>query len=139
MGYLYDKSGNQVYDFNNQPIVLPSDYTSAYSGAEIDAFIPLLVLATRIHSVTKSKISSVTGMDVSTVTFQSNQTLQAWEARADGTGHGSGDLVGNGTTLAANTNQTFDVDHSELTWGDKAYRINVYGQNAAGEWSEYET
>lgn len=31
----------------------------------------------------------------------------------------------------------FVVDAGELTWGDKTYRINVYGKNAAGEWTAY--
>jgi hypothetical protein len=140
MGYLYDKNGNQIYDFDGNAIAITgADYISTHSGAEIDTFISQIVLAVRIHSKTKSKISSITGMDISTITIQSNQALQAWEARADGNGHGTGDLVGSGGALAANTNQTFDVEDSELTWGDKAYRINVYGQNVAGDWSEYET
>lgn len=31
----------------------------------------------------------------------------------------------------------FVVDAGELTWGDKVYRINVYGKNQAGEWTAY--
>jgi len=31
----------------------------------------------------------------------------------------------------------FVVDAGELTWGDKVYRINVYGKNHAGEWTAY--
>lgn len=33
---------------------------------------------------------------------------------------------------------TFEVDDTELTSGDKQYRITVYGQNMSGEWSSYE-
>jgi hypothetical protein len=140
MGYLYDKDGYQVYDRDGNAIVITgADYNSSYSGAEIDAFIQQIVLALFVTNYTASRISAVTGKDVSTVTFQSNQALQAWEARADGNGHGSGDLVGNGNSLNAWTNAQFDVENEELTWGDKIYRINVYGQNTNGEWSEYET
>lgn len=31
----------------------------------------------------------------------------------------------------------FVVDAGELTWGDKTYRINVYGKNQVGEWTAY--
>lgn len=37
----------------------------------------------------------------------------------------------------ANTDITVDIDDTELTWGDRGYRINIYGKNAAGEWSAY--
>lgn len=41
------------------------------------------------------------------------------------------------TILKANTDGTFDVDFTELKWGDKSYRINVYGKNVKGEWTDY--
>ena len=31
----------------------------------------------------------------------------------------------------------FAVEAAELTWGDKTYRVNVYGKNEAGEWTAY--
>ncbi|OCA87282.1 hypothetical protein [Pseudobacillus wudalianchiensis] len=33
----------------------------------------------------------------------------------------------------------FDVDFNELTWGDREYRINVYGKNAKNEWTPYQS
>jgi hypothetical protein len=90
-----------------------------------------------IASYTKSKISDEVGMTRSTVTFQSNQDLVEWEARADGNGHGVGLLVGSGASASASTNVSFDVDYNELTLGDKSYRINVYGKNAEGTWNNY--
>lgn len=39
--------------------------------------------------------------------------------------------------LSDNDIGEFVVDASELTWGDKTYRINVYGKNQAGEWTAY--
>ena len=89
-----------------------------------------------ITNYTKSVISDEVGYQTSTVTFQSNQDLVEWEARADGTGHGTGTLVGSGTTETADTNITFDVDYDELTGGDKVYQINVYGKNSAGQWND---
>lgn len=91
-----------------------------------------------IISYTKDKISDEEGMTTSYVTFQSNQDLIEWEARADGIGQGTGDLVGQGYNVSANTDVTFDVHYTELTSGDKIYRINVYGKNAKGVWSSYE-
>lgn len=90
-----------------------------------------------IQSYTKSKISAQTTQDISTVTFQSDQNLLQWEARADGNGQGSGLLVGSGGAVTANTDVTFDIENEELTFGDKIYRINIYGQNESGVWSNY--
>jgi hypothetical protein len=90
-----------------------------------------------IVSYTKNVISDEVGATSSNVTFKSDQILQAWEARANGNGHGAGLLVGSGGALTANTNVSFDVDYTELTGGDGNYTINVYGQNESGAWSSY--
>lgn len=63
--------------------------------------------------------------------------LDQWEARADGSGQGSGSLVGSGGAVTANSDVSFDVLDEELTGGDKLYRINVYGHSATGRWSLY--
>ena len=42
-----------------------------------------------------------------------------------------------GTTIPANTDITFDVETAELSQGDGAYRITVYGKNSEGVWSAY--
>ena len=81
------------------------------------------------------KISSVVGKNECSVTFSSNQDLSQWEVRADGSGVGSGDLIANGTTVVAE--QPFVVYYNQLTWGDRTYRINVYGKNTGGVWSTY--
>lgn len=39
------------------------------------------------------------------------------------------------SVLDAGATGSFDVDYTELTAGDKVYRINVYGKNAANEWT----
>lgn len=121
-----------------------------------------------ITNYTRSRISAKAGVDVSSITFQANQPLVNWEARADGNGVGQGDLVGSpantretwdaldalglswdeldaenrtwdniAVIAAAETDVVFDVENEELSWGDKDYRINVYGKNAAGEWTTY--
>lgn len=119
----------------------------------------------KIESFTRSKISKKSGVDSSKVVFSTNQDLVQWEARADGQGVGQGLLVGSGGSIyrvgdwnsriakygdawdrwgSGDWNQFIDngtgsfiVDDEELTNGDKAYRINVYGKNQSGEWSGY--
>jgi len=107
-----------------------------YGYPHLLAFIIITKPTINIISYTLDKISDEVGYQTSVVTFQSNQDLIEWEARADGTGHGSGLLVGSGTNITANTDVIFDVDYTELTQGDKTYQINVYGKNSNNEWSD---
>jgi len=112
------------------------DYVfSAYATYTANTSSPPTII---IQSFDKSKISAIATQDICTVTFQSDQNLTEWEARADGTGQGSGYLVGNGTTVTANTDVIFTVENEELTLGDKIYKINIYGKNESGVWSAYE-
>lgn len=122
-----------------------------------------------IQSVTRNRISKLSGVNRAIVTFTTNQALTDWEARADGQGVGQGDLVGKAenlrqtwqqvnalgltyaqlndenrtwsdinTVLGETNTGTFEVDHDELTWGDRPYRINVYGENKNDEWSSFQ-
>lgn len=88
-----------------------------------------------IITFSTSIISSVPGKDQCTVTFQSDQDLISWIAKADGSGHTTGLTVGSGTTASANTDIQFVIDDEEFTSGDKNYIITVYGENSAG-WSD---
>lgn len=110
-----------------------------------------------ILSIDKRKISDEVGADVSTITFDCDQSIIGWEARAGGSFAGSGLLVGKGGQLfpaadlypnenlypsdyqaAAGADITFDVENEELQQ-DNIYRINIYavGQ-AGGEWTPYQ-
>ena len=85
-----------------------------------------------------TKISGVSGYDRCTVTFTSDQALSYWEARATTTqtpGHGVGLLVESGTLSEGATGYVY-VDNEELTNGDLNYRIDIYGQNVDGVWSD---
>ena len=85
-----------------------------------------------------TKISGVSGYDRCTVTFTSDQALSYWEARATTTqtlGHGVGLLVESGTLAEGATGYVY-VDNEELTNGDLNYRIDIYGQNVDGVWSD---
>lgn len=117
-----------------------------------------------ITSVSRNKIGILSGMDIVNATFSSDQDLQYWEVRADGAGVGQGDLVESSqitnnfayldtvqwaeqdseqwraaeSVLLSDTDQSIQIDNEELTWGDKSYRINIYGKNMSGEWTIYE-
>ena len=123
-----------------------------------------------IGTVDKVRISAKTEHDTAVARFTASQALTAWEARADGTGRGSGLLVGSDSAdieakwqdatsdkwcemsgqrwqdtlwpkvvLSSGATGVFEVEDTELTNGDKTYRINVYGRNKGGEWSGYES
>lgn len=97
-----------------------------------------------IVSQDRIKISKVNGYDRCTVTFISDQALTYWEARAITTqtpsqtpSHGVGTLVESGTLEKGATGYIY-VDDEELLNGDVNYRIDIYGQNAGGVWSDDE-
>ena len=89
-----------------------------------------------VNSYDKARISSVANKDVCTVKFQSDIAISQWEARAGGSGAGSGILVDSGGAVSASVEVTFTILDEELTGGDNAYRINIYGMNPSG-WSAY--
>ena len=83
-----------------------------------------------------TKLSRISGKNEISITFSSDKDLSEWEVRADGTGVGSGDLIASGGAISSNVN--FTVNGIQLTWGDRIYRINVYGKSTEGVWSSYE-
>ena len=93
------------------------------------ANLPIITL----QSESLLRISAISGVNDSQVIFRSNENCDQWEARADGNGSvGSGLLVGNGGSINANQDVSFDVVNTELTNGDKVYPIDVFGHNSAG-------
>lgn len=117
----------------------PGNITTAPSNFVLvcDEFTTNVPLADiTILEYDRTKIGRVPGTTKCTVSFKSDQNLIEWEARANGGGGpGIGLLVGNGKELMAEQVQQFEVETSELTFGDKEYIIKVYGMNQAGEWS----
>lgn len=93
-----------------------------------------------INSITRNKISPISGYDTSVAEFTSDTDLTEWEARAtvegQAYGHGIGILVDGSTNLSANETASVTIDDEELTNGDVEYRISVYGKDANGEWSD---
>jgi hypothetical protein len=90
-----------------------------------------------ITSVDRYKISDETGLTRSTVVFQVNEAIQAWEIRQGGAGVGQGTLLESGAAADANADITASIDWNELTGGDGTYQVNVYAQDMAGNWTPY--
>ena len=126
---------------NNNNRVTRRTLTKTNNSNEI--LLPLFfVIQTNIPPIisivdySATKLSRVSGKNEISITFSSDKDLSEWEVRADGTGVGSGDLIASGGAISSNVN--FTVNGIQLTWGDRIYRINVYGKSAEGVWNNYE-
>lgn len=111
---------------NSNKILLPLFFV-------IQTNIPPII---SIVDYSATKLSRVSGKNEISITFSSDKDLSEWEVRADGTGVGSGDLIASGGAISSNVN--FTVNGIQLTWGDRVYRINVYGKSTEGVWNNYE-
>ena len=126
---------------NNNNRVTRRTLTKTNNSNEI--LLPLFfVIQTNIPPIisivdySATKLSRVSGKNEISITFSSDKDLSEWEVRADGTGVGSGDLIASGGAISSNVN--FIVNGIQLTWGDRIYRINVYGKSTEGVWNNYE-
>ena len=126
---------------NNNKRVTRTTLTKTNNSNEI--LLPLFfVIQTNISPIisivdySTTKLSRVSGKNEISITFSSDKDLSEWEVRADGTGVGSGDLIASGGAISSNFN--FTVNGIQLTWGDRIYRINVYGKSTEGVWNAYE-
>ena len=126
---------------NNNKRVTRTTLTKTNNSNEI--LLPLFfVIQTNIPPIisivdySATKLSRVSGKNEISITFSSDKDLSEWEVRADGTGVGSGDLIASGGAISSNVN--FTVNGIQLTWGDRVYRINVYGKSTEGVWNSYE-
>ena len=126
---------------NNNKRVTRTTLTKTNNSNEI--LLPLFfVIQTNISPIisivdySTTKLSRVSGKNEISITFSSDKDLSEWEVRADGTGVGSGDLIASGWAISSNVN--FTVNGIQLTWGDRIYRINVYGKSTEGVWNNYE-
>ena len=126
---------------NNNSRVTRTTLTKTNNSNEI--LLPLFfVIQTNIPPIiniidySTTKLSRVGGKNEISITFSSDKDLSEWEVRADGTGVGSGDLITSGGAISSNVN--FTVNGIQLTWGDRIYRINVYGKSTEGVWNSYE-
>ena len=137
--YMSDLTSVEVSASNNNWSSTPFDLYELwiavdYTESVIIADPPIIT----IISQDRTKISGATGYDRCTVSFTANVELSYWEARATTTqtpGHGVGLLVESGTLSEGATGYVY-VDNEELTNGDLNYRIDIYGQNVDGVWSD---
>lgn len=100
-------------------------YLNAFFGG---GTIPVI----SVLSVSKVKISLISGMNDCAVSFRSDVDLLEWEARADSLGVGQGILVGSGSAAVANQDVNFDILGTALTSGDKSYSVDIYGRSSSG-------
>lgn len=109
-----------------------------YTHAQLNSYTHN-TLAGTIHfevrtTVTYSRdvIGKLATVNVCNVKFSSTAKIDAWECRAtlEGSAYGVGIglLVGSGGAVTANTETSFDITYSQLTFGDGKYRITVYVQ-----------
>jgi len=111
------------------------DPKNAIGDTYINAFFDSATLPIiSVLSISKIKISLISGMNDCAVSFRSDIDLLEWEARADSSGVGQGLLVGNGSTVVANQDVNFDILGTALTSGDKSYSVDIYGRSSLG-WS----
>lgn len=91
-------------------------------------------------SISKSKISAVSGFDSLTVTFSADAATAAFECRATKVGEdwgvGVGTLIASFSATPANTERTFEVYDDYLVNGDGEYRISLYVQAEDGSWND---
>ena len=110
-------------------------YSITYSYDDGSSDPPVI----NILSQDLSKISSISGKDRCTVSFNCDKALSYWEARATlpnvTPSHGVGLLVESGTLSKGETGYVY-VDDDELTNGDANYTITIYGQTSDGVWSD---
>lgn len=112
-----------------------SNMTKTNGAYEIirDAFFGVVQSGSATISIVShsaDKISDETGKTVCSVIFSTDQTIGSWEARAtyesQTPGPGVGWVVGSGGSISSGGTGSFDVDYTELTYGDRVYTITVY-------------
>lgn len=112
----------------------------------LDTTVPVATISV---AASPTKISKISGYDVSTFQFQADVAIQAWKVKcvpATNSIHTAGTTIGttNGSTnttggsLAATTNQSVTINGADLeaaSSGDGAKILKVFCQDLAGNWS----
>lgn len=95
-----------------------------------------------VSNLSATKISRVSGKDITYVSFTVNEECQAWKAKrvsSSGATHTQGTLVDSGGSIPADTLYVFDITDDELVDAggtDGSNTIKVFVQDSAGNWSE---
>lgn len=93
--------------------------------------------AVTIISVDKTKISDEIGMNKAIVKFKFDKDIVEYTVRVGGTSQTSGVNAQSAVTnISANTEITAEIDNTELAQ-EGNNRINIYGKDANGVWTQY--
>lgn len=91
-------------------------------------------------SVTGNKLSTVSGFDKVSVSFEADAPYKVFECRATKSGEvwgcGKGSLIASFSQTPANTPRQFDIFDEYLLNGDGEYRISLYAQGEDGSWND---
>lgn len=94
-----------------------------------------------VSNLTATKISRVSGKDISYVSFTVNEDCQAWKAKkvtSSGATHTQGTLIDSGGSIPADTLFVFDITDDELVGAggtEGSNTVKVFVQDTAGNWS----
>lgn len=107
------------------------------SSTPLDTTAPTI----SVSNLSATKISRVSGKDITYVSFTVNEDCQAWKAKlvsSSGATHTEGTLVDDGTDIPADTLFVFDITDDELVDAgglEGTNTIKVFVQDDAGNWS----
>ena len=107
------------------------------SSTALDTTAPTI----SVSNLSATKISRVSGRDITYVSFTVNEDCQAWKAKlvsSSGATHTEGTLVDDGTDIPADTLFVFDITDDELVDAgglEGSNTIKVFVQDDAGNWS----
>lgn len=87
-------------------------------------------------SLDANKISDEPTKDTATVTFTFDQDVTEWRVRVLGTSPDSGFLADSGGSVSAGTEINAVIDYTELQQ-EGSNRLNIYGRNSSGQWTQY--
>jgi len=124
-GYIYS---TKIYN----RVLTPQEITQNYNNG-IAIGLANKPIA-NIISVNKSKISKMSGMDKSIITFNFDKDVQAYKVMVGGVDYNTGLLADSGGAKTANTNIVAEIDHTELSI-EGLNRVTIYGQGMDGTWS----
>jgi len=124
-GYIYS---TKIYN----RVLTPEEITQNYNNG-INVGLVSKPTA-NIISVSKPKISRISGQDRTYITFKFDKDVQAYKVMVGGVDYNTGLLADSGGAKTANTEIVAEIDYSELSI-EGSNRITIYGQSTDGTWS----
>jgi len=127
-GYIYS---TKIYN----RVLTPEEITQNYNNG-INIGLVNKPIA-NIISVSKPKISRISGQDRTYITFKFDKDVQAYKVMVGGSDYQTGFLADSGGAKSANTDIVAEIDYSELSI-EGSNRVTIYGQGLDGTWSTKE-